>query len=189
MPGKKKSPAKNPPAMDEDGWAPHTGKFILAIAALFLFFSFIFSLIPLEWFEHFYAAGTLFILRFFGFGGEITLQEPVLLHLRGFALPLGFSYLCTGLLELALVWSAVLASFGVGLRKRIIGAAAGTLVLVAFNFVRIVSSVLIISAFGLDVGNFAHDLFFRAFLFVTVAGFYYFWFGWAGRGEKTTFFK
>ncbi len=175
--GKKKNAAAAP---DREEWAAHTGKFILGLGALFLIFTFLLSLVPLQWFEEFYARGTLWALGFFGFSGSVGAgQEPAFLYLDSFALPLGFSYLCTGLLEMALVWSAVLASFGIDLRKRAIGAIAGTAILVAFNFVRIISSVLIISLFGLDAGNFAHDIFFRAFLFVTVAGFYWKWFGWA----------
>ena len=155
------------------------GRFMLLLAALFLALSFVVSLVPLQWFEQFYASGTLAILSLFGMRGEVVLQEPVLLKLSVFSIPIGFSYLCTGILELSLVWSAVLASFGIGIRERILGVAAGTAGLVIFNFLRIVASILVIYYFGLDAGSFSHDVLFRAFLFLTVAGFYYAWFLWA----------
>ncbi len=161
------------------GWIAGTGKFLLGLAALFLLFNFVFSLLPLQWPEDFYARGTLAALQALGFKGEVVAGEPVLVYLLGFSAPLGFTYLCTGLLELALVWSAVLTSFGIDLKRRAIGVAVGAIVLVLFNFVRIISSVLVIAWFGLDAGNFAHDIFFRTFLFVTVAGYYYAWFRWA----------
>lgn len=155
------------------------GKFMLSIAALFLFFSFLFSLLPLEWFEGFYAYGTQLILGIFGFYGYVVMQEPALLYLEAFRVPIGISYLCTGLLELSIVWAAVISSFGVGMRKRAMGVAAGTLTLVAFNFLRIIASILVIYYFGLDAGNFSHDLLFRLFLFLTIALFYYMWLKWA----------
>ncbi len=188
MPIKKNPSAKKIPAQP-DAWVYHTGKFLLGLLAVFIFSNFLLSLFPLVWFERFYAAGSLFALGFFGMNGAIIAQEPVLVQLDAFALPLGFSYLCTGLLELTFVWGATLASFGVGLRKRLIGAAAGTIVLVLFNFARIILSVLIIAALGLDAGNFAHDLLFRAFLFITIAGYYYFWLRWAAGAKKPPFLK
>ena len=74
---------------------------------------------------------------------------------------------------------AVLASFGIDLKKRIIGVIAGTIALFLFNLFRIIASILIINSFGLDAGNFSHDILFRIFLFVTIAGFYFYWFKWA----------
>jgi len=156
-----------------------TGKFLVGIATLFLLFSFLLSLVQLEWFEFFYAFFTLEFLKLIGFSGTIEFTEPVLIYAEAFSVPLGFSYLCTGLLELALVWAATLASFGIKLKKRILGMVFGTIILVAFNFFRIVASILIIFWFGLDAGNFSHDLLFRLFLFVTIAGFYYLWFKWS----------
>ncbi|HZX34253.1 MAG TPA: exosortase/archaeosortase family protein [archaeon] len=163
--------------------AAQAGKFLAGTAVLFLLFNFLLSLVPLEWFEYFYASGTLAALKIFGLGGTIESGEPVLVFLDVFTVPLGFTYLCTGLLEMALVWASVLASFGIELRKRLIGFVAGTVALVLFNFFRIIASVLIIYFYGLDAGNFSHDLLFRVFLFLTVAGFYYCWFSWAAKVE------
>ena len=159
------------------------GKFLLGIAVLFMLLSFFLSLIPLTLSEQFYAYGTLAALNALGFGGTVIVQEPVLLVLDALSVPVGISYLCTGILELSLVWSAVIASAGVGAGKRAAGVAAGTAVLVFFNFLRIISSILIILFFGFDAGNFSHDALFRVFLFATIAGFYYFWLNWATEGK------
>ncbi|PIN85357.1 MAG: hypothetical protein COV47_02590 [Candidatus Diapherotrites archaeon CG11_big_fil_rev_8_21_14_0_20_37_9] len=160
------------------------GRFIFITAVLFLLFNFFVSLIPLELFEFFYATASFEILKIFGHTGYVIFGKPVLVYLDAFTVPLGFTYLCTGILEMVLVWSAVLASHGIEIKKRIIGICTGTIALVAFNVFRIVASVQALYWFGLDAGNFSHDLFFRIFLFVTVAGFYYVWFRWA-TGTKT----
>lgn len=169
------------------GAALAAGKFMLGMLALFLLLHFLLSIIPLEWFEHFYAAASLAILNISGVAGTIEMGEPVLMHIDGIALPIGISYLCTGILELALVWAAVLASFGTGLKERVVGAVAATFVLAVFNVMRIAASILAIFYFGLDAGNFSHDVLFRAFLFATIAGYYFLWFGWASGFEKGGF--
>ena len=156
-----------------------SGKFIFGIAVLFILFNFLFSLFPIAWFEYFYAKITIFILGIFGITGTIEYKEPVLIFLELFSLPIGISYLCTGLLEIIVVWSAIIASFGIEIKKRAIGVVAGTITLVIFNIIRIVGSILIIGFFGLGVGEFSHDILFRIFLLIAVAGFYYVWFMWA----------
>ncbi len=155
------------------------GKFMLGILAFFLLFSFAFSLVPLLWVELFYAQGTLLLLQTIGFHGYVTVQEPAILELDALLLPVGITYLCTGLLELTVIWAAIISSFGIPLRKRLLGVAAATFVIAAFNFVRIIASILIIISFGLDVGNFSHDILFKIFLFATIALFYFLWFKWA----------
>ena len=168
--------------------AAAAGKFLLGITALFLLFNFLLSLFPLEWFEEFYASAALFALGFFGIGGAVAADaEPVLLLLDAFTAPIAITWLCTGLLELTIVWSAVLSTFEVDSRKRAVGIAAATVALTGFNIARIAASVLIIHWFGLGAGVFGHDFLFRVFLFAAVAGIYYFWLRWAsgaGTPEK-----
>lgn len=171
--------------LQKDGLV-RAGGFMLGILVLFLAFSFAFSLLPLEWYEQFYAITSLGALNLFGVQGTIETGEPVLIYLDAFPLPVGITYLCTGLLELCVILSAVLATPGVEFRKRTIGAIAATVVLVLFNLFRIVSSILIIHFFGLDIGNFSHDLLFRAFLFLTIAGYYWAWTGWAGKNSVSS---
>jgi exosortase/archaeosortase family protein len=151
------------------------GKFVFSITVLFIVFNFLFDIIGVQRFEVFYANGALAILSLLGFSGKVVEYGGTLLILNGFDLPFAFGYLCTGLLELALIWSAVLSTTEVGFKKRLFGLVAATFTLVVFNLARIVSSIIIIKYFGLDVGNFSHDLLFKVFLFATIAGFYYVW--------------
>ncbi|AJF60225.1 MAG: exosortase/archaeosortase family protein [Candidatus Diapherotrites archaeon] len=160
------------------------GKFLLGLAAYFIALSFLVSLVPLELVEFFFASVSLFFLGFFGFSGELVFTEPVIMQLQGLEQGIAITYLCTGLLELVLLVSAVASSFGIEWKKRIIGVIAGAIALVAFNVFRIVSSILIILWFGLEAGGFSHDLLFRVFLFATVAGYYFVWFNWATRLKK-----
>jgi len=155
------------------------GKFIAGIAVFFMLFYFLFLFIPIEWIEFFYAKISLEILKLFGFTGEIIFQDPVLIILKDFSGIIKISFLCTGLLELWFIWSTTLASFGIELKKRIQGVIAGTIVLICFNFIRILSTIIIIALFGLEAGDLSHEFLFKLFLFLTIAGFYYFWFNWA----------
>ena len=156
------------------------GKFLLGLAVFFSVISFALWLIPLKAVELFFAAPVLEALKLFGFSGSIdAANEPVRIILDASAIPIAISYLCTGLMEIAIIASAVLASFGISLQKRIVGVAAGILAIIIFNFIRILASVLIILWFGLDIGGFSHDLLFRIFLFIVIAGFYFAWMKWA----------
>jgi len=161
------------------------GKFLAAFIVIFAALSLLFSLLPLQGIELFFAAPTLEILKLFGFNGTINAgAEPVLILLQNLAVPISISYLCTGLMEVAIISAAVLSSFGISIRKRIFGVVAAIAAIALFNLFRIVASILIILWFGLDAGNFSHDLLFRIFLFATIAGFYFVWFGWATDAKK-----
>jgi len=160
-----------------------TGKFLAGIAAFFLFFWFLFSALPLEWFEYFYAFFSLEFLKIIGFIGYLGNGEPIQIFLENFPGVIEISFLCTGLLELWIVWSAVLASFGIELRKRILGIVAATIFLIGFNFFRILATILIIAWFNLEAGDLAHGILFKVFLFFSIAGFYYYWFNWATKAK------
>ncbi|VVB99275.1 Uncharacterised protein [uncultured archaeon] len=161
------------------GWLLPAGKFLLGFCALFLAINFALSLLPLQDAENFFATGANAVVGALGIHGNVVPQEPVLINIEGIARPIGISYLCTGLLEIAVICAAVLASFGIRLRQRAIGAAAGAAIVVLFNFARIIAGILAIKFLGLEAAAFAHDIMFRAFLFIVIAGYYYAWFGWA----------
>lgn len=156
-----------------------TGKFLLGLLISFLVLNWLSNLIPLEWIELFFAQITLFFLNLFGFVGEIALGEPVIINLEQISKPIAISYLCTGLLETVIILSAVITSFGIKIQKRAIGVIGALIAIVIFNVLRIVTSILIIIFFGLDIATFSHDVLFRIFLFVSVAGIYFIWFKWA----------
>lgn len=161
-----------------------TGKFLLGFAVSFFVLNAFFLLVPLELVELFFAQVSLFFLNIFGFAGEIVFGEPVLIQLESVSQPIGISYLCTGILETVIIVSAVVSSFGIGTKKRLLGVVTALLAVVSFNVARIVASILIIIFFGLDVAGFSHDVLFRVFLFASIAGFYYYWFLWAVKGKQ-----
>jgi len=161
-----------------------SGKFLLGLAIIFLALNLLFSLIPLEWVEFVFAFLTSLILSIFGVQNELVYGEPVLLLLHNFPIPISISYLCTGLLELSIVIAAVAASFGIDQQKRFIGIIAGIATIFAFNLARIVLSIGIILLFGLEIGELSHELLFRIFLFLVIAGFYWVWFNWATKGKS-----
>lgn len=94
------------------------------------------------------------------------------------------SELCTGLTEIFVIVGAIIASMGISWRKRLIGAAAAAVLVVLLNLARIVFTALIIlGTSDLGLVDFAHNILFRVFLFVSIAGIYIAWFYWAASAE------
>ena len=154
-----------------------TGRFLLFFVFLYLLFSSLFFVfVPLQKMEEFIAGATLSFLLLTGFQGKLVLQEPVLIQLEN-GVGIVISELCTGLMEMFIVASAILASIGIDWRKRIIGAIASVILLQAFNFVRIFATLLVILGnHSLQTIEFTHNILFRIFLFVVIAGSYIAWF-------------
>ncbi|MFH1255671.1 MAG: exosortase/archaeosortase family protein [Candidatus Diapherotrites archaeon] len=156
--------------------ALQAGKFILGIAVFFAAITFFLSLFPIEWFEFFFAQASAWALGFFGIPTAVNAaREPVLMMVQGIPLPIAISYLCTGLLEATVLVSAIAASFGIETRKRLKGIAGAVAVSIAFNFLRIVASILAIAFLGLEAGDLAHNILFRFTLFIVIAGYYWVW--------------
>lgn len=91
------------------------------------------------------------------------------------------SWLCTGVLEMIVLASAILASFGVSWKKKLQGILAAIVLGVIFNLLRIVLTINIILGQEGQIVEFTHDLLFRVILFVYIVGFYVLWFYWAER--------
>tara|TARA_Y100000310_G_scaffold296055_1_gene327992 strand:+ start:100 stop:645 length:546 start_codon:yes stop_codon:yes gene_type:complete len=158
------------------------GKFLLGFTVFFFGLSFLFGLIPLEVVELITAQVSLFLLNLLGVNGTIEIGEPVKMLLGEKVILI--SYLCTGALELIVLVSGIAASFGIGIRKRLLGVGAAIFFGFAFNQARIVATILAIFGFSLPIVELTHDLLFRIFLFVYIAGFYAVWFWWATRTKK-----
>lgn len=158
-------------------------KFLAGTALVFAALHIVFSLlVPLWLVEAFYANLAVFLAGIFGLhGGIITApgEEPVLIFLLGVGMPVSISYLCTGLLEMLLLVAAVAASFGIEIRKRMLGIAGAVAATMLFNILRITASILLIAYAGLGIAELGHEILFRLFLFVTIAGYYTWWFRWA----------
>lgn len=158
------------------------GKFLFFISIFFILLNSFASIIPLEFFEMLFAIPANFFLQAIGLETALQAGEPVMIFVEGFEFPIAFTYLCTGLLEWVVLTSAVLASTEVDKKARVKGFFAGTVFIFGFNLFRIVASILAIIFFGLSFAVFSHDVFFRVFLFASIAGFYYVW---LKKAEKT----
>lgn len=154
-----------------------TGRFLLFFVLAYLVLSGIFwAIFPLQKTELLVANASLFILSLFGISGKVIVQEPILLNLSN-GTSIVFSELCTGAMEMLIIVSAIIASHGIEWRKRIFGAAASVFVVQAFNLTRIASTVLVISGNNsLETIEFTHNVLFRVFLFIVIAGTYMAWF-------------
>jgi len=154
----------------------NTGRFLLYFVFLYLIFSTLFFFIaPLQSVEGFVAGATFSFLQAIGYSGKIVLQEPVLIELDN-GVKIVISELCTGLMEMFIIASAILASAGISWRKRIFGALASIIVLQLFNFARIFSTILVIlSGNPIEIIEFTHNILFRVFLFIVIAGSYIVW--------------
>lgn len=91
------------------------------------------------------------------------------------------SFLCTGLIEIAILISAMLASFGIDLKKKLIGVVVAIFGGIIFNFLRIWITLNIIIFSGAGVFEIAHDLLFRLVLFLYIIVVYVIWFNWANK--------
>ena len=89
------------------------------------------------------------------------------------------SWLCAGALEIIILISAILASFGVSWRKKLIGAAIAIPLGYLFNLARVWITANIILTQNVQTIEFTHDLLFRLVLFVYIVAFYVLWFNWA----------
>jgi len=91
------------------------------------------------------------------------------------------AWLCTGLLEIIILVSAILASFGIKRKEKIVGIILAIIVGVIFNILRILITIHIVLTQNLQIVEFAHDILFKVILFVYITVFYVIWFYWAAR--------
>ncbi len=162
------------------GNALQAAKFIIAIIAAFALLHIAFFLIvPLQIYESAIANIVAFVSGAFGFGGSINAgAEPVEMLFSG-NFKIIISYLCTGILETMLLIAAILASFGIDFKKRILGAIAAFIAVFVFNILRILITIFLLLNLDLRIAEISHDLLFRLSLLVVIAGFYYAWQNWA----------
>ena len=94
-------------------------------------------------------------------------------------------WLCTGILEIIILISAMLASFGVSWKKKVCGAIGAIIVGYVFNLLRVWTTLNIIMTQKIEVIEFSHDLLFRLILFLYIMVFYVAWFYWAAKGAQS----
>jgi len=104
-----------------------------------------------------------------------TLNKVSILTVANINYPVVIEFLCTGILEYSLLSAAILASFDVSWKKRIIGVLLSTVVVFIFNLFRITLTIFIIDKLNLSVANFFHGFLFRLFMIIIVVGVYWYW--------------
>ncbi|MFH1587765.1 MAG: exosortase/archaeosortase family protein [Candidatus Diapherotrites archaeon] len=160
-------------------------KFTALVLVWFIGLNGILFLIPLTGLiQLFYAHAGLFALNFFGFQGKVILEEVPVIVFSNFDYNASITYLCSGVLETIVLISCIMASIGISWKKRIIGSLIGIILLGIGNIKRIVLSVLILKFFGNFWGNLFHEILFKIFLFIGIAGIYFIWFLWATENKK-----
>ena len=91
------------------------------------------------------------------------------------------AWLCTGILEIIILISAIAASFGIKHKEKLIGIILAIIVGVIFNILRIIITIHIVLTQNLQIVEFAHDILFKLILFIYITVFYVIWFYWAMR--------
>ena len=91
------------------------------------------------------------------------------------------SWLCTGILEIIILASAILSSFGISWRKKIIGAILAVPAGIIFNLLRVWVTINLILSQSAGTAELAHDMLFRIVLFIYITGYYVIWFYCANR--------
>jgi exosortase/archaeosortase family protein len=94
------------------------------------------------------------------------------------------SWLCSGVLEIIILICAMLASFGISMRKKLKGIAVAVILGVIFNTLRIWATLSLILTTNATVFEIAHDVLFRAILFVYIIVVYVVWFYWTQVGTN-----
>lgn len=158
--------------------------FILFFLVWYLFFNLVFSFFPLFSFEQFIGTIIVFILGFFGWElFEFGVVEPlVLIFSNGISLQI--SYLCTGAMEIFILFAAILATFEISLKEKIKGIIIFGVLAFIFNILRIVFTALLIPSNSIEFVEFAHDIFFRILLFIVIALFYIIWVYFSMKNKK-----
>lgn len=160
-------------------------KFLSVFLIVFLLLQAIIYFVPMQVIEKPIAEGVLFYLQAKGYEGQVLLGEPVLIELAN-GVEIQISYLCTGLLEMIVLVSAVIASLGISWRKRVAGILAGVVLTQVFNFLRIFITVdFILSSNAVETIEFIHNILFRLALLAIIVGIYAVWFYSACRTNKT----
>ncbi len=158
-------------------------KFLVFLMAVFaVLYGIFYFVVPLEWSELAVAQAVIFLMNLFGAHGTIaSAAEPVLIDFRDFKVEIG--ELCTGILELVVLVSAIAATPFISWRKKLYGAVAAFVGVNIFNLARIVVSINILINSSVETAVFTHDVLFRVSLIVVIAGFYGAWY-WLAAGVK-----
>jgi len=87
--------------------------------------------------------------------------------------PIYINSLCTGLLELSILASAILATTFISWKKRLIWIFVSLGVVIVFNIIRISFTTFLITKLNLETASFFHGFLFRFFMVLIIIGVYY----------------
>lgn len=166
--------------------------FILGFLLSYLALTFIVSLFPQEFFKQLIGSTVEYSLNLFG-NNTITqgfvpcneyswFYEGISGSCYSFLVgskTIHIAWLCTGLLEIIILISAIIASFGLGNKEKLIGVILAIIVGVILNLIRIIFTIQIVLTQNIQVVEFVHDFLFKLILFVYITVFYVAWFYWA----------
>ncbi|MEM4255344.1 MAG: hypothetical protein QXR53_03375 [Candidatus Norongarragalinales archaeon] len=144
-------------------------KFVALFALLFLPAYSVLAYTPLGGaFGGIAADSSQFALKLLGVQTQKTVLENGSYALEGEGFVAELNQACAALIEIAVLFAIVFASFEKTLGERVKGFAYGTALLLLLNPVRIALSIIFIDPL-------VHDVLFRITLVITIIGFYAFW--------------
>ncbi len=157
--------------------------FILGFVLSYLFLSGIVSLFPEILFKAATGIPTEFLLNAQGIETSHEYLQDYTIHVGSSpGTTILISWLCAGVMEIIILISAIIASFGVSCEKKLKGIVAGIVTGYVFNLLRVWVTINIILTQSVEVADFTHDTLFRLILFVYITGFYVVWFYWSEHG-------
>jgi exosortase/archaeosortase family protein len=164
--------------------AVSAGKFFLALVLCFVVLYGLASLVPIQLFERVFASLLRHTLALFRIPATSGIDVDAFVQVTDGPRIL-ISGLCTGLLEMIILSSAILATLEIDTRKRLVGVAVGVIAIGLFNWFRIVATTLIALSQPIEVVELSHEVLFRVFLFLVIAGFYWTWLRWANPAQRS----
>ncbi|MFH0922964.1 MAG: hypothetical protein V1811_02805 [Candidatus Micrarchaeota archaeon] len=116
------------------------------------------------------ALSSLFILQLIGVQAQLSFDNSVP-HIITATSDAEINLVCAGILEIAVLFGIIFASFEKSLRSRLKGFAIGLLVLLVFNPLRIALSIKFVDPI-------VHDVLFRITLVAVLVSYYSVWYYW-----------
>ncbi len=158
--------------------------FVLGFAFFYLLLTEIAYAFPKGFFENFVGMQVNFLLNLIRINTIVTAGEVFEMFLPESQKLIIISWLCSGVLEVIILISTMIVTFGVRAREKIIGIILALILGHFFNLLRILITIQIIITQNATTFELAHDLLFRATLFLYIVIVYALWFNWGIKKAK-----
>lgn len=139
---------------------------LLSKTALYNFINYFFGAVSTKLLNIFYNIPATFYFNSF--------EKVTYIFVPSIEIPIAIVFLCTGILEFSLIFSAIISSFNIPFKKRIIWVLLASIIVIFFNIFRITFTIFLINVLDIKVADFFHGFLFRLFLILVVVGIYYF---------------